>query len=99
VEGLWQRWTDDQMREFMADARESHVGIWLWKDSRALAPVSERAVFFDKCRELGVAGAKIDFFDHEAKEMIDRYQSILREAAERHIMGNFHGANKPAGGA
>jgi alpha-glucosidase len=29
--------------------------------------------------------------------MIDRYQSILREAAERHIMVDFHGANKPTG--
>src|SRR5262249_44541439 len=49
------------------------------------------------CLALGVVGAKIDFFDHEAKEMIDRYQSILRESAVRHIMVDFHGANKPAG--
>ena len=39
VEGLWQRWTDAQMREFMADAKARHVGIWLWKDSRALTTV------------------------------------------------------------
>jgi alpha-glucosidase len=99
VEGLWQRWTDDQMREFMMDAKARHVGIWLWKDSRALATVDEQRAFFDKCRELGVVGAKIDFFDHEAKEMIDRYQSILRESAARRIMVNFHGANKPTGEA
>ena len=99
VEGLWQRWTDEQMREFMADAQQRHVGIWLWKDSRALATVAEQRAFFDKCKALGVVGAKIDFFDHEAKEMIDRYQSILRESAERQIMVNFHGANKPAGEA
>ena len=99
VEGLWQRWTDEQMREFMDDAKQRHVGIWLWKDSRALATVDEQRAFFDKCRALGVVGAKIDFFDHEAKEMIDRYQSILRESAERHIMENFHGANQPAGEA
>jgi alpha-glucosidase len=97
VEGLWQRWTDDEMRDFMADANQRHVGIWLWKDSRALATVAEQRAFFDKCKALGVVGAKIDFFDHEAKEMIDRYQSILRESAARHIMVNFHGANKPAG--
>jgi len=99
VEGLWQRWTDDQMREFMTDAKARRVGIWLWKDSRALATVEEQRAFFDKCRDLGVVGAKIDFFDHEAKEMIDRYQSILRESAARHIMVNFHGANKPTGEA
>jgi alpha-glucosidase len=99
VEGLWQRWTDEQMRDFIDDAAQRHVGIWLWKDSRALATMEEQRAFFDKCRALGVAGAKIDFFDHEAKEMVDRYQSILRESAKRHIMVNFHGANKPAGEA
>jgi alpha-glucosidase len=99
VEGLWQRWTDAQMREFMDDAKARHVGIWLWKDSRALATVEEQRAFFDKCKALGVVGAKIDFFDHEAKEMIDRYHSILRESAARQIMVNFHGANKPAGEA
>ena len=99
VEGLWQRWTDDQMREFMADAKARHVGIWLWKDSRALSTVEEQRAFFDKCQALGVVGAKIDFFDHESKPMIDRYQSILRESAARHVMVNFHGANKPAGEA
>jgi alpha-glucosidase len=44
-----------------------------------------------------VAGAKIDFFDHEAKETIDLYDAILREAAEHHVMVDFHGANKPTG--
>ena len=97
VEGIWQRWTDAQLRELVASARQRHVGIWLWKDSRALATPAEQRAFFDKCRNLGVAGAKIDFFDHEGKEMIDRYQSILREAAGHRIMVNFHGANKPAG--
>jgi alpha-glucosidase len=42
-------------------------------------------------------GAKIDFFDHEAKEVIDLYQAILRSAAEHKIMVEFHGANKPSG--
>src|SRR5262249_34944522 len=45
----------------------------------------------------GVVGAKIDFFDHDAKAMIDRYQSILREAAAQEIMVDFHGATKPTG--
>jgi len=99
VEGLWQRWTDEQMRDFMADAKTRQIGIWLWKDSRALSTVEEQRAFFDKCRALGVVGAKIDFFDHESKAMIDRYQSILRESAARHVMVNFHGANKPAGEA
>ena len=40
---------------------------------------------------------KIDFFDHEAKEVIDLYQAILRDTAEFNLLVDFHGANKPAG--
>jgi alpha-glucosidase len=40
---------------------------------------------------------KLDFFDHEAKEVIDLYEACLRDAAEFHLMVDFHGANKPAG--
>jgi hypothetical protein len=47
----------------------------------------------------GVAGLKVDFLDHEAKEVIDLYQDILRDAAEFKLVINFHGANKPAGEA
>ena len=47
--------------------------------------------------ELGVVGAKIDFFDHEAKEVIDLYETLLRKAAEHQILVDFHGANKPTG--
>src|SRR5262249_2622087 len=96
VEGLWRRWSDDQLRAFVADATKRHVGVWLWQDSRALPTLAEQRAFFDRCRAFGIVGAKIDFFDHEAKEMIDRYQSILREAAAHQIMVNFHGANQPA---
>jgi hypothetical protein len=42
-------------------------------------------------------GAKIDFFDHEAKELIDMCEALLQKAAEYHILVVFHGANKPTG--
>jgi alpha-glucosidase len=54
---------------------------------------------FAKLAAAGVAGLKIDFFDHEALEVIDLYQAILRDAAEAKLLVNFHGANKPAGEA
>jgi alpha-glucosidase len=45
----------------------------------------------------GVVGVKVDFLDHEAREVIDLYHAILKDAAEFELMINFHGANKPAG--
>ena len=47
--------------------------------------------------DLGVVGAKLDFLDHEAKEVIDLYESLLRQAAEHRILIVFHGSNKPSG--
>ena len=97
VEGFWQRWTAAEMRELTDYSRQQKVGIWVWKHSRALRTADDRRKFFLLCNDLGVVGTKIDFFDHEAKEIIDLYQTLLREAAEYKLMLEFHGANKPAG--
>jgi len=97
VEGFWSRWTDAQIQELVDYGRGQHVGIWLWKHSRTLRDPAERRQFLRRCHQLGVTGVKIDFFDHEAKEVIDLYQALLRETAENHLLVNFHGANKPTG--
>ena len=97
VEGLWRRWTDDQLRELVAFSNERKVGILLWVHSRDIQNAEARRTLFQRLHELGIAGVKIDFFDHEAKEVIDLYQAILRDTAESHLLVDFHGANKPTG--
>lgn len=97
VEGVWRQWTPEQLKAFVDYASARHVGIWLWKHSRDLLTPAARKEFFELCEKNGVVGAKIDFFDHEAKEVIDLYDAILREAAVHHVMLDFHGANKPTG--
>ena len=97
IEGFWSRWSDPELKELVDYGRQHHVGIWLWKHSKSLHDPDERAKFFRRCRNLGITGVKIDFFDHEAKEVVDLYQSLLRETAENHLLVNFHGANKPTG--
>jgi alpha-glucosidase len=99
VEGFWSRWTESQMREAVEYSRQQKVGLLFWKHSRDLRTPEARKQFFDLCQRIGVVGAKIDFFDHEAKEIIDLYQTLLREAAEHKLIVDFHGANKPAGEA
>jgi alpha-glucosidase len=87
------------MREAVEFSRQHKIGLLFWKHSRDLRTPESRKEFFDLCQRIGVVGAKIDFFDHEAKETIDLYQTLLRESAERKLIVNFHGANKPAGEA
>ena len=97
VEGFWQKWTPEQLKELVEYSAARGVGIWLWKHSRDLQTVEARRAFFELCRQAGVVGAKVDFFDHEALEVVERYEAILREAAKFRLMINFHGANKPTG--
>jgi alpha-glucosidase len=97
VEGVWRQWTPEQLKAFVDYARERHVGIWLWKHSRELQTAEQRREFFELCRRNGVVGAKVDFFDHEAKDVVDLYEAILREGARYQLMFDFHGANKPTG--
>jgi alpha-glucosidase len=97
IEGFWQRWSEDELRSLVDYSRKQNVGIWLWKDSRKLRTPESREEFFGLCQKTGVVGVKIDFLDHEAKEVIDLYQVLLKEAAEHRLMVDFHGSNKPAG--
>jgi alpha-glucosidase len=97
LEGFWTKWTDDQIRELVDYSKQKGVGIWLWEHSKRLRNEASRDSFFRKCNALGITGIKIDFFDHEAKEVIDLYQAILRETAHYKLLVDFHGANKPTG--
>src|SRR2546425_564791 len=83
---VWQRWTEQQMRELVDYSRQQKVGLWFWKHSKDLRTAAARESFFAQLQRVGVVGAKIDFFDHEAKEIIDLYQALLRTSAEHRVM-------------
>lgn len=97
LEGFWSRWSDAEIKDLVRYAKDHHVGIWFWKHSKELRDPQARHDFLKRCHELGISGVKIDFFDHEAKEVIDLYQCLLKETAEFQLLVNFHGANKPTG--
>jgi alpha-glucosidase len=97
VEGQWRRWTDDQLKELVGESRQRNVSIWVWIHPRDQYDAAERRGLFERLHGLGVAGIKVDFFDHEAKEVVDLYEAILKDAAETELLVDFHGANKPTG--
>jgi len=97
VEGFWQRWPESELRDLIDYSRQHHVGIWLWKHSRDIRDPAAREAFFAHVQDVGAVGVKIDFFDHEAKEVMDVYVAALQGAAAHHLMVDFHGAAKPTG--
>jgi alpha-glucosidase len=97
IEGLWRKWTTEERREVVEYSRQQGVGVWFWQHTNQLRTPEAREEFFRLLSDLGVAGAKLDFLDHEAKEVIDLYDTLLRTAAEHRILLVFHGSNKPTG--
>jgi alpha-glucosidase len=109
VDEGWGRWKDStrdnfaMMKDLVDYSAKKGVKIWVWKaypDRAGIPGIKDpvkRKEFFKKCKEIGVVGLKVDFFDSESQEIIDFYQAGLKDAAEYQLMMDFHGANKPTG--
>jgi len=95
------------LKELTTYADERSVGIVVWKrwktgrtegiDMEGLDDPESRREFLRRCKAAGAVGIKIDYMDSESKEMIDFYTGVLKDAAQAHLMVDFHGANKPTG--
>src|SRR6185295_13278652 len=57
VEGLWHRWTEDQMRQLASYSKERQVGLWFWEHSRNLRTDVAPDKFFSQLNRVGVVGA------------------------------------------
>ena len=97
LENFWSRWPADSIRSLVEYSKKLGVGIYVWKHSKDLVNPQSRKEFFLRLHDLGIKGIKIDFFDHEAKEVIDLYKSIFNETAALQLSLILHGANKPTG--
>ncbi len=93
-----------RLKELCGYARTRGVGILVWhaypegrNDGPGLTRKEARDEFFLRCREAGVQGVKIDFFDSESREVVEAWEDLSRRAAENQMTINFHGANKPTG--
>jgi alpha-glucosidase len=97
LENFWSKWPESQLKELVDYSRQRGVGIFLWKFRADIQDPQRLRELLEMCRRTGVAGLKIDFFDHEGKEVVDLYEMMLKMAAEYKILVDFHGANKPTG--
>ena len=98
-EGWETVWPDKwkQLTEICSFAAGKKVGVWVWKNSKALRDPSKRDSFLDSVRNAGAVGIKTDFMDSEAKELIDFEIGFLEACAKRKLMVNFHGCHAPTG--
>ncbi|MEJ2076951.1 MAG: glycoside hydrolase family 97 protein [Acidobacteriota bacterium] len=83
------------MPEILAHAKSKGIGVWLWAHWAAIDRQMDEA--FPLFEKWGVVGVKIDYMDRDDQWMVDFYHRVLREAAQHHLMIDFHGAYKPDG--
>ena len=95
-ETTWpQKW--QQLHELSKYAAAKNVKLWVWKHSKDLRDSSIRNAFLDSVAMAGAVGIKTDFMNSEAKPLIDFDEALLKAAAQRRLMVNFHGCQTPSG--
>jgi len=86
---------DVDMPAILAYAKSKNVKVWLWAHWTDIDRQMDQA--FPLFEKWGVAGVKIDFMDRDDQWMVNFYRRVAKNAAEHHLMIDFHGAYKPDG--
>jgi alpha-glucosidase len=110
IDALWDTQIGyDKIKELVDYAKTKNVKILLWYNSNGTwnsAPQTPRHRMvthesriqeFDRLKEMGVAGLKIDFFGGDGQSMMAYYHDILTDAAPYGFAMNFHGTTLPRG--
>ena len=99
----WESWTNawGVLKEVCDYGRARSVRVFVWKHSKELSPSTNDyaalRVFLDQVKAAGAAGVKVDFMNSETRETIAFDERVLREAAQRRLLVDFHGCQKPSG--
>ncbi|MCU1249403.1 MAG: hypothetical protein JWQ49_2432 [Edaphobacter sp.] len=81
--------------ELVRYATAKHVKVWIWLYSTSVMEQMKEA--FPLFEKWGVVGVKIDFINRDDQDGIKFYYDVAQEAADHHLMVDFHGASKPWG--
>lgn len=82
------------MEDLTAYARQKNVGIILWLVWKTFDDKLDQAM--ERFEQWGIKGLKVDFMQRDDQPLINFYHKVSREAARRHMLVDFHGAQKPA---
>ena len=82
------------MEELTAYARQKNVGVILWVVWKTLDDQLIPAL--NQFAQWGIKGIKVDFMQRSDQPLINYYHRVSREAANRKMLVDFHGDQKPA---
>jgi len=109
IDAGWGNMKNGTVEQIAKYAKDKNVDVWLWYSSGAghsqdtisinnLMSVKEaRRNELAKIRSWGIKGIKVDYFDTDKQNVVKLYEEILKDAADFHIMVDFHGCTLPRG--
>ncbi len=109
VDANWNIMKNGTIHDLIAYADGKGVGLLLWYNSGgphnyvseqprgAMYHRQVRRKEFQRLKNWGIKGVKVDFFQSDKQNVIQLYHDILKDAADFQIMVNFHGCTLPRG--
>lgn len=109
VDANWDLMKRGNIEQLLNYAQTKGVGILMWYNSGGpnnivierprdiMFNAERRKAEFKKLQDWGIKGVKIDFWHSDKQNMIKYYIDVLKDAAQYHIMVNFHGCTIPRG--
>lgn len=87
-----------QLSDVTRYARSKGVEVFIWSHQNRFKNDYDQVYdILSHWHDLGFVGIKVDFFEDDSQEMMEKYDKILRAAAELKMMVNLHGCVKPSG--
>jgi hypothetical protein len=109
VDANWNIMTGGSLNQLADYARQRGVGLLVWYNSGGphnnvteqprdlMFDRDTRRAEFARLETLGVRGVKVDFFQSDKPQIIQLYLDILQDAADFHLLVDFHGSTIPHG--
>jgi alpha-glucosidase len=110
VDAWWNKMENgDTITDLIKYANSKNVNLALWYNSGGphnhmneiprdiLHDPALRKAEFKKLRDWGIKAIKIDFFHSDKQNMIQYYYDLMKDAAEYHLLVDFHGSTVPRG--
>ncbi len=109
IDANWNLMDPAALQRILAHAREKKIGVVLWynsggphndvteqpRDRMHLRDVRRKE--FAQLQQWGVKGVKVDFWQSDKQDRIQQYIDLMRDAADFHLMVDFHGCTLPRG--
>ncbi len=109
VDANWNLMESGSIEDVVAHAKARNIGLLFWYNSGGphndvteaprdrMTTRDVRRAEFAKLRDWGVKGVKVDFWHSDKQDRIRQYRDVLRDAADFHMLVDFHGCTLPRG--